>query len=80
MKVKSDFNSGLEHILNNPQTNFVNNPTVFNEIYKSSGMSVSSMIRHVGKRSKAVKKDEKPSDDERSKERLGALGASSHLE
>lgn len=77
MKVKSDFNSGLEHILNNPQTNFVTNPSVFNEIYKSSGMSISSMIRHVGKRSKSAKKDEKPSDDERSKERLGALEASS---
>jgi hypothetical protein len=77
MKVKSDFNSGLEHILNNPQTNFVTNPSVFNEIYKASGMSVSSMIRHVGKRSKAVKKDEKPSDEERSRERLQALGASS---
>jgi hypothetical protein len=77
MKVKSDFTQGLEHILNNPQTNFVSNPSVFNEIYKASGMSITSMIRHVGKRSKSAKKDEKPNDDERSKERLGALEASS---
>jgi len=77
MKVKSDFAIGLEHILNNPQTNFVKNPTVFGEIHKASGMSVSEMIRHVGKRSKSVKKDEKPSDDERSKERLAALESAS---
>jgi hypothetical protein len=77
MKSKSDFAVGLEHILNNPQTNFVKNPTVFGEIHKASGMSVSEMIRHVGKRSKAPKKDEKPSDDERSKERLAALESSS---
>lgn len=77
MKHKSDFSIGLEHILNNPQTNFVKNPTVFGEIHKASGMSVSEMIRHVGKRSKSVKKDEKPSDDERSKERLAALESAS---
>lgn len=76
MKTKSDFAVGLEHILNNPQTNFVKNPTVFGEIHKASGMSVSEMIRHVGKRSRSAKKDEKPSDDERSKERLAALEAS----
>jgi len=73
MKNKSDFTLGLEHILNNPQTNFVKNPTVFGEIHKASGMSVSDMIRHVGKRRKTVHKDEKPSDDERSKERLSNL-------
>ena len=73
MKQKSDFTQGLEHILNNPQTNFVSNPSVFNEIYKASGMSITSMIRHVGKRSKTAKKDEKPIDEERSRERLAAL-------
>jgi hypothetical protein len=77
MKSKSDFAIGLEHILNNPQTNFVKNPTVFGEIHKASGMSISEMIRHVGKRSKSHKKDEKPSDDERSKERLAALETAS---
>jgi hypothetical protein len=73
MKHKSDFTLGLEHILNNKQTNFVNNPTVFGEIHKASGMSVSEMIRHVGKRRKHDPKAEKPSDDERSKERLSNL-------
>jgi len=73
MKTKSDFAIGLEHILNNPQTNFVKNPTVFSEIHKASGMSVSEMIRHVGKRRKHDPKDEKPSDDERIKERLSNL-------
>jgi hypothetical protein len=73
MKHKSAYNLGLEHILNNPQTNFLKNPTTFSEIHKASGMSVTAMIRHVGKQSRAPKKDEKPNDDERSKERLGAL-------
>ena len=73
MKDKNTFALGLEHILNNHQTNFVKNPHVFTEIHKASGMSVSEMIRHIGKKSKTPKKDEKPSDDERSKERLSAL-------
>lgn len=80
MKHKSDFAIGLERILNNPQTNFVKNPTVFGEIHKASGMSVTEMIRHVGKRSKSHKPDEKPSDDERSKERLSNLETSSRQE
>jgi hypothetical protein len=75
MKERSDFTLGLEHILNNPKTNFIKNPTVFNEIHKASGMNLSSMIRHVGKKTK-LGKDEKPSDDERSKERLSNLQSS----
>lgn len=72
MKQKSDFTLGLEHILNNPKTNFIKNPKVFDEIHKASGMSLTSMIRHVGKRTKSTK-EEKPADDERSKERLANL-------
>jgi hypothetical protein len=73
MKHKSDFVLGLETILNNPQTNFMKNPTVFKEIHKASGMNMSDLIRHVGKKSKTTTKDEKPTDDDRSKERLSAL-------
>ncbi len=77
MKYKSDYISGLETILNNPKTNFVKNPNVFKEIHNASGLSMSELIRHVGKKSKNAKKDEKPSDDERSKERLSTLEHSS---
>ena len=77
MKQKSDFTSGLETILNNPKTNFIKNPTVFNEIHKASGMNLTTMIRHIGKKSKAGHKEEKPTEDERSKERLAALANSS---
>lgn len=79
MKTKSDFTLGLETILNNPKTNFMKNPAVFKEIHKASGLSMSELIRHVGKKSKTTTKDEKPSDDDRSKERLSSLeSASSH--
>jgi len=72
MKQKSDFVMGLERILNNPNTNFVNNPKVFEEIHKQSGMPLTSMIKHIGKKAKS-KKNEEPTDDQRSKERLSAL-------
>jgi hypothetical protein len=73
MKHKSDFTLGLETILNNPKTNFVKHPTVFKEIHKASGLSMAELIRHVGKKSKSTTKDEKLSDDDRSKERLATL-------
>lgn len=74
MKPKSDFIVGLERILNNPTTNFIQNPKVFNEVIKHSGMDVPSMIRYIGKKSKVMKP---PSDDQKIKERLGALAVSS---
>lgn len=73
MKQKSDFVLGLETILNNPKTNFMKNPSVFKEIHKASGLNMSEMIRHIGKKSKTTTKNEKPSDDDRSKERLATL-------
>ena len=72
MKTKSDFVLGLEKILNNPNTNFVNNPKVFHEIHKHSEMGMADMIKYIGKKSK-TKKNEEPTDSERSKERLAAL-------
>ena len=51
-KYKSHFTAGLETILNNPQTSFMRNPKVFGELHKQSGMSMSEMIRHVGRGSK----------------------------
>jgi len=73
------FNIGLEKILNNPKTNFLKNPGTFHEIHKQSGMSMSGMIRHIGKMEMSVRgKKKEPSDSERSKERLDELEAKSN--
>jgi len=72
------FNVGLEKILNNPKTSFLNNPGTFHEIHKASGMSMSGMIKHIGRMEMAVRnKKNEPSDSERSKERLDELEAKS---
>jgi len=75
-KHKDDFRAGLEAILNNPQTSFIKNPKTFREIHSQSGMPMSAMIRHIGRGSKAYK-EQKPTDAERSKERLDSLEANS---
>jgi hypothetical protein len=71
-KYKSHFVAGLETILNNPQTSFMKNPKVFGELHKQSGMTMSDMIRHIGRGSKN-KKIAEPTDDEKSKARLDAM-------
>jgi hypothetical protein len=72
------FNLGLEKILNNPKTSFLTNPKVFHEIHKTSGMTMSGMIRHIGKMEAQVRnKKREPTDSERSKERLEELEAKS---
>jgi cytochrome c556 len=76
MKRKDDFSAGLEAILNNPQTSFIKNPKTFREIHTESGMSMSQMIKHIGRQSK-VQKEKKPTDEERSKARLDTLEANS---
>ena len=73
---RSDYVLGLEKILNNPNTNFVSNSKVFNEIHKQSGMTINNMIRHIGKKVKS-KKNEEPTDDQRIKERLAVMEQSS---
>jgi hypothetical protein len=69
---KDDFSAGLEQILNNPATSFLTNPKTFKEIHAQSGMSVSEMVRHIGRGSKK-QKVHKPTDAERSEQRLGNL-------
>lgn len=76
MKHKDDFTAGLEEILNNPKTSFITNPKTFKEIHSASGMSYTEMIKHVGKGSKK-QKVQKPTDAERSEERLDKLEARS---
>ena len=76
MPHKTDFVRGLEAVLNNPQTSFMRNPKVFNEIYSQSKMSMNAMMKHIGKSSKN-KKTKEPTDAERSEARLDRMEAQS---
>jgi len=71
-----DFTAGLTTILNNPKTSFLKDPRVFNEIHKGSEMSLTTMIRHIGRGSKAQTKKE-PTDKEKSEARVKELEAKS---
>ena len=71
-KHKSSFTLGLEKVLNNPNASFLNNPATFNEIQKKSEMSMTQMLKHIGKKRNESKE---PSDKEKSKERLEELKA-----
>jgi len=75
-KYKDDFSAGLEKILNNPSTSFLTNPKTFKEIHSASGMSYSEMIKHIGRGSKK-QEVQKPTDSERSEERLNVLAEKS---
>ena len=73
MKYKSDWALGLETMLNNPNASPLKNPKVFSEIHKESGMSISGMIKNVGRMARQRKNPQKPTDDERSQARLSAM-------
>jgi len=74
MPRKTDFVIGLETVLNNPQTSFMKNPKVFNELYSQSKMSMNSMMKHIGKSAKN-KKQKEPTDAEKSEARLDRMEA-----
>ena len=75
-KRKSDFTVGLENILNNPSVSpFHTNPAVFKEMTKASGLSMSDMMRYVGKKTKGM--SQKKMDEKRSESRLEKLEADS---
>ncbi len=74
---KNSFQLGLEHVLNNKQANFMNNPHVFNEIHKNSGMSITQMMKHLGK-TKANEKAKEPTEKEKSEQRLKELESKSN--
>lgn len=76
MPRKTDFQLGMEAVLNNPNTSFLKQPKVFQELHASSQMSMSQLFREVGKTSRTQKKKE-PTDDDRSKERLAKMEAES---
>jgi hypothetical protein len=73
MPKKTAYQLGMEAVLNNPQTSFLTQPRVFNEIYSQSKMSMNAMMKHIG--GKVNKKKKEPTDAERSKERLDAMEA-----
>lgn len=66
--------AGIEHIMNDPKASPLKNPQVFHEIHKASGMSMTSMLHHVGKRALGTKAaPQGPTDDELAKQRLARL-------
>jgi hypothetical protein len=73
MRHKTDFARGLETILNNPKTSFLKEPKTFNEIHNQSGMSLSMMIKSIGKSSKGAEKRREPTDDEKIAERMAIM-------
>ena len=74
MPHKTNFQLGMEAVLNNPQTSFLTNPRTFNEIHKQSGMSMSAMMKHIGGQAKK-QKDKGPTDAEKSEMRLKEMKA-----
>ena len=73
---KNDFIAGMEAFLNNPKATY-GNPHVFQEIHKQSGMSVSEMLKQVGRQSKQ-QKIKQPTDKELSEQRLKVLEANTN--
>ena len=71
---KSSFTLGLEKVLNNPNASFLKSPETFHEIKNQSGMSMTQMLKHIGKQ--RTKKSE-PSEKEKSEQRLNELKAKS---
>jgi hypothetical protein len=67
---KNAMQLGLERLLNSKEASPLTNPAVFKNVVASSGMSVSSILRYTGKQ---VQRPKKPTDAERSKERIGKL-------
>lgn len=67
---KTDAEIGMEVILNNKDTSFLKNPATFNAILSESKMSITQIMRHLGK-GKNTKTE--PSDKEKSEQRLQNL-------
>ena len=72
MPRKTDYQLGMEAVLNNPKTSFLQNPKTYHEIQNQSGMSMSAMMRHIGGKTRK-QKQKGPTDEERSAERLDAM-------
>jgi hypothetical protein len=71
---KGNFTLGLEMMLNRKETSPIHNPAVMRELHSKSGMSMRSMVEHIGKGSRESKKNNKgPTDAERAEARLEKL-------
>ena len=71
---KNAMQLGLEKLLNSKEASPLTNPAVFNNVVSSSGMSVSSILKYTGRQ---IQRPRKPTDSERSKERIQKLEAAS---
>jgi hypothetical protein len=71
---KTNYQLGMEAVLNNPQTSFLHNPRTFHEIHRQSGMSMSAMMKHIGGQAKK-QKEKGPTDAEKSEQRLKEMEA-----
>jgi len=65
---------GLEKLLNSKEASPLNNPAVFKNVVSTSGMSISSILKYTGKQ---IQRPRKPTDDQKSKERIQKLEAAS---
>ena len=74
MPHKTNYQLGMEAVLNNPKTSFLHNPRTFHEIHRQSGMSMSAMMRHIGGQAKK-QKEKGPTDAEKSEQRLKEMEA-----
>tara|TARA_R110000822_G_C15094047_1_gene471085 strand:+ start:331 stop:561 length:231 start_codon:yes stop_codon:yes gene_type:complete len=71
---KNAMTLGLEKLLNSKEASPLNNPAVFKNVVSTSGMSISSILKYTGKQ---IQRPRKPTDDEKSKERIQKLEAAS---
>jgi hypothetical protein len=69
VKKKTAIHLGLEKILNDPNASPLTRPDVFRQVMAASNQPLTMSLRHIGKTSRM----KKPSDDEKSKERLEKL-------
>jgi hypothetical protein len=67
---KNAMQLGLERLLNSKEASPLTNPAMFNNVVSSSGMSVSSILKYTGRQ---IQRPKKPTDAERSKERIQKL-------
>jgi len=67
---KNAMQLGLERLLNSKEASPLTNPAMFNNVVSSSGMSVSSILKYTGRQ---LQRPRKPTDAERSKERIQKL-------
>lgn len=70
MPRKTDFQLGLETILNNPKTA---DRKVMNEIQAQSQMGMGQMIKTIGRGSRVKKDAKEPTDDEKCASRMETM-------